>query len=58
MTLDIVDGIMSGCSEYFGSFAETALFIIFTLSQTQDIELLSHVVGTVTSFLFANNLKT
>lgn len=49
MTLDIVEGIMSGCSDYFGSFAPTALVIIDTLSQATDIDLLSRVVSTVSS---------
>lgn len=47
VTLDIVEGIMEGCGEYFGSFALTALSIIDTLSQSTDAELLSRVTSTV-----------
>jgi len=47
VTLEIVEGIMSGCGEYFGSFALTALTLIEVLSLTSEVELLSRCVSTV-----------
>lgn len=49
VTLDIVEGIMNGCSDYFGSFMACSLSIIDSLSQSGDEELLSRVVTTVTT---------
>lgn len=52
VTLDIVEGIMDGCGEYFGSFAMTALSIIDTLSQSTDVELLTRVSSTVPDHVY------
>lgn len=47
VTLEIIEGIMSGCQEFFGSFAPTALTILDVLSGRSEVDLLTKLVGTV-----------
>jgi hypothetical protein len=47
VTLEIVEGIMNGCSDFFGSFALTALTIIDVLSEALEAELIVRTASTV-----------